>query len=97
VRAYERRVLVQGDATAVGAANANPTDPSYSELRGLFGGWAQASSTAIPAVTQTPALPRTMPRCRPVEELAALVSPRLRAATAERGIELVSYADLRLA
>jgi len=48
-----------------------------------------------PAVAQTPALRRTMPRYRPVEELAALLSPRLRAAIAERGIELVSYADLR--
>jgi len=47
-----------------------------------------------PAVAQTPPLQRTMPRYRPVEELAALTSPRLRALVAERGIELVSYADL---
>lgn len=37
MRAYERCVFVQGDATAFGGANANPTDPSYSELCGLFG------------------------------------------------------------
>ncbi len=47
-----------------------------------------------PAVAQTPALRRTMPRYRPVEELGALLSPRLRALIEERGIELVSYADL---
>jgi chitin disaccharide deacetylase len=47
-----------------------------------------------PAVAQTPALKRSMPRYRPAEELAALLSPRLGALVAERGIELVSYADL---
>lgn len=47
-----------------------------------------------PAATQTPALRRTMPRYRPVEELAALVSPKLRALVEAQGIELVSYADL---
>ena len=47
-----------------------------------------------PAVAQTPPLRRTMPSYHPVEELAALLSPRLRALIEERGIELVSYADL---
>ena len=47
-----------------------------------------------PAVAQTPPLLRTMPRYRPVEELAALLSPRLRAAIEEGGIELVRYGDL---
>jgi hopanoid biosynthesis associated protein HpnK len=48
-----------------------------------------------PAVAQTPALLRTMPSYRPVEELRALLSARLGAVIAARGIELVSYADLR--
>jgi chitin disaccharide deacetylase len=47
-----------------------------------------------PAVEQTPALARTMPVYRPAEELAALVSPRVRRAIDSGGIELVSYADL---
>jgi chitin disaccharide deacetylase len=47
-----------------------------------------------PAVEQTPALARTMPAYRPAEELAALVSPRVRRAIDSGGIELVSYADL---
>ncbi len=47
-----------------------------------------------PAATQTAALRRKMPRYRPIEELAALVSPKLRALVEAQGIELVSYADL---
>jgi chitin disaccharide deacetylase len=47
-----------------------------------------------PAERQTPHLRRTVPRYRPTEELAALVSAKVRALIAERGIELVSYADL---
>lgn len=47
-----------------------------------------------PAVTQTPALARTMPTYRPAEELAALLSPAVRGLVDERRIELVSYADL---
>jgi hopanoid biosynthesis associated protein HpnK len=47
-----------------------------------------------PAVAQTPPLRRTMPAYRPVEELAALLSARLRALVEERGIELISYGDL---
>ncbi len=47
-----------------------------------------------PAVAQTPLLRRSMPSYRPVEELAALVSPRLRALIEAQDIELVSYADL---
>jgi hopanoid biosynthesis associated protein HpnK len=47
-----------------------------------------------PAVAQTPRLARTMPRYRPVEELAALVSARVRALIDQHAIELVSYADL---
>jgi len=47
-----------------------------------------------PAATQTPRLLATMPRYRQTEELAALLSPRLRAAIERDGIELVSYADL---
>jgi chitin disaccharide deacetylase len=50
-----------------------------------------------PAVAQTPALARTMPRYRPVEELAALVSTRVRALVEQHAIELVSYADLAAA
>jgi hopanoid biosynthesis associated protein HpnK len=50
-----------------------------------------------PAVAQTPALARTMPRYRPVEELAALVSARVRALIEQHAIELVSYADLAAA
>jgi hopanoid biosynthesis associated protein HpnK len=47
-----------------------------------------------PAERQTSRLLRTMPRYRPMEELAALLSAPVRALIAERGIELVSYADL---
>jgi hopanoid biosynthesis associated protein HpnK len=50
-----------------------------------------------PAVAQTPALARTMPRYRPVEELAALLSTRVRALIEQHAIELVSYADLAAA
>jgi hopanoid biosynthesis associated protein HpnK len=50
-----------------------------------------------PAVAQTPALARTMPRYRPVEELAALLSARVRALVEQHAIELVSYADLAAA
>jgi chitin disaccharide deacetylase len=50
-----------------------------------------------PAVAQTPRLLRTMPRYRPVEELAALVSARVRALIEQNSIELVSYADLAAA
>jgi len=47
-----------------------------------------------PAERQTQSLRRTMPHYRPVEELAALTSARVRALVAERAIALVSYADL---
>jgi chitin disaccharide deacetylase len=47
-----------------------------------------------PAVAQTPALRRAMPDYRPVAELAALLSPRVRDRVAERGIRLISYGDL---
>jgi hopanoid biosynthesis associated protein HpnK len=47
-----------------------------------------------PAVTQTPALARTMPSYRPAEELAALLSPAVRGLVDKSGIALVSYADL---
>jgi hopanoid biosynthesis associated protein HpnK len=47
-----------------------------------------------PAVTQTPALARTMPTYRPAEELAALLSPAVRRLVDSSGVELVSYADL---
>ncbi len=47
-----------------------------------------------PAVAQTAALRRSMPHYRPAEELAALVSPRLRALVEANDIDLVSYADL---
>jgi hopanoid biosynthesis associated protein HpnK len=47
-----------------------------------------------PAQAQTPRLVRTMPRYCPVEELAALVSVRVRALIEQRAIELVSYGDL---
>jgi hopanoid biosynthesis associated protein HpnK len=47
-----------------------------------------------PAVSQTPALARTMPTYRPAEELAALLSPAVRRLVDNSGVELVSYADL---
>jgi hopanoid biosynthesis associated protein HpnK len=50
-----------------------------------------------PAVAQTPALARTMPDYRPAEELAALLSPRVRRAIESAGIALVSYGDLAAA
>ena len=50
-----------------------------------------------PAVTQTPALARTMPDYRPAEELAALLSPRVRRLIESAGIALVSYGDLAAA
>ncbi len=50
-----------------------------------------------PAMTQTPALARAMPAYRPVEELAALLSPAVRRLVDSGGIELVSYADLAAA
>lgn len=50
-----------------------------------------------PAVAQTPRLARTMPRYHPVEELAALLSARVRALIERNAIELVSYADIAAA
>jgi hopanoid biosynthesis associated protein HpnK len=50
-----------------------------------------------PAIAQTSALARTMPRHRPVEELAALLSGRVRALIEQHAIELVGYADLAAA
>ncbi len=47
-----------------------------------------------PATAQTPALARTMPDYRPVEELAALTSSAVRHAIERAGIGLVSYGDL---
>jgi len=50
-----------------------------------------------PATAQTPALARTMPDYRPAEELAALLSPRVRRLIEGAGIALVSYGDLAAA
>ena len=47
-----------------------------------------------PAVERTPLLVKAMPRYRHPEELAALLSPRVRACIAESGFQLVSYSDL---
>jgi hopanoid biosynthesis associated protein HpnK len=47
-----------------------------------------------PAARRSDVLTRTMPSYRPTEELAALLSPRVRAAIAERGIELTTYTAL---
>ena len=69
------------------------TEPRFLELLALL---PEGSSEIYchPAERQTPRLLSTMPRYRPTEELAALLSGRVRALVAERGIELVSYADL---
>jgi hypothetical protein len=48
-------------------------------------------------MAQTPALARTMPDYRPAEELAALLSPRVRRLIESAGIALVSYGDLAAA
>lgn len=50
-----------------------------------------------PAVSQTPFLARTMPRYRPAEELAALLSPAVRRLVEREGIALVSYGELAVA
>jgi hopanoid biosynthesis associated protein HpnK len=50
-----------------------------------------------PATAQTPALARTMPDYRPADELAALLSPRVRRLIESAGIDLVSYGDLAAA
>ena len=47
-----------------------------------------------PATRSTPALAAAMPSYRHVEELAALVSPRVRRRIAELGVELIGYRDL---
>ena len=47
-----------------------------------------------PAAELTPALRADMPGYRPTEELAALISPRVRRRIEELGIRLVGYADL---
>lgn len=47
-----------------------------------------------PAEAQTPEMRRLMPGYRPTDELAALVSPRIRALVAERGIQLIRWEDL---
>jgi hopanoid biosynthesis associated protein HpnK len=46
-----------------------------------------------PATRQTPALAAAMPGYRPTEELAALLSPRVRQRIAELGISLIGYGD----
>lgn len=50
-----------------------------------------------PAIAQTPALARAMPDYRPAEELAALLSPRVRRLIEGARIDLVSYGDLAAA
>ena len=47
-----------------------------------------------PADSQTPEMRRLMPGYRPADELAALVSPRVRALVEERNIELIRWSDL---
>jgi len=47
-----------------------------------------------PAVRTTPALAAAMPGYRHAEELAALISPRVRQCIAELGIGLIGYRDL---
>jgi chitin disaccharide deacetylase len=47
-----------------------------------------------PAAEMTPALQADMPGYRPTEELAALISPRVRRRIEELGIRFVGYADL---
>jgi hopanoid biosynthesis associated protein HpnK len=47
-----------------------------------------------PAIAGTAALAADMPGYRHVDELAALVSPAVRARVAERGIRLIGFADL---
>jgi hopanoid biosynthesis associated protein HpnK len=47
-----------------------------------------------PAAERTPLTEKAMPCYRHPEELAALLSPRVRACIAESGIQLVSYSDL---
>lgn len=48
-----------------------------------------------PATATTPGLAATMPTYRHADELAALVSPRVRQAVAARGIRLTSYGGMR--
>ena len=50
-----------------------------------------------PAVSQTPFLARTMPRYRPAEELAALLSPAVRRLIERESIALVNYGELAAA
>ena len=47
-----------------------------------------------PAAEMTPGLQADMPGYRATEELAALVSPRVRQRIEELGIRLVGYSDL---
>jgi len=47
-----------------------------------------------PAAETTPALGKAMPGYRPTEELAALVSPRVRHRIKELGIRCIGFADL---
>jgi len=47
-----------------------------------------------PATEQNAPVSRSMPRHRPVEELAALLSPRIRQAVAASGAVLCAYGDL---
>ena len=49
------------------------------------------------AVERTPELAAAMPGYRNAEELAALLSPRVRRRIGELGIDLVSYGDLAAA
>jgi hypothetical protein len=50
-----------------------------------------------PAAETTPALRGAMPGYRPTEELAALVSPRVRRRIEELGIRCIGFADLAVA
>ena len=47
-----------------------------------------------PAESQTPEMRRLMPGYRPADELAALLSPRIRGLIGERGIDLIRWSDL---
>jgi hypothetical protein len=47
-----------------------------------------------PATERTPELAAAMPGYRNAEELAALLSPRVKRRIEELGIDLVSYGDL---
>jgi chitin disaccharide deacetylase len=92
-RRLEREGLAYNDRIFGVAWSGGMTEARLLQLIGVL----PAGTSEIychPAVAQTPALAATMPRYRPVEELAALLSPAVRRLIEHEDIDLASYGEL---